>query len=199
MSPDSTPEKTAPQPLELLQRFVNSIELDTGLDELSSPEALREWFVARGLMAAEEPVTEGDLRRAIDVREGLRALMLANNRGEPDGAAVGRLNRAASRAGLRLEVAGEQPRLAPDATGVDGAIARIMALLAWAAADGSWERMKACASDDCLWAFYDRSKNRSGRWCSMESCGNQEKARAYRERQRGHGTGARQRGHGASA
>ena len=35
-----------------------------------------------------------------------------------------------------------------------------------------------------MWAFYDRSKNRSGRWCSMDSCGNVEKARAFRERNR---------------
>jgi predicted RNA-binding Zn ribbon-like protein len=183
----SQPAKRAPEPLELVQRFVNSVELDTGLEELSSPEALRDWLAERRLMDAAESVTEGDLRRAIEVREGLRALLLANNRGELDEAAVERMNRAASRAGLRLEVAGTEPRLVPDATGVDGAIARLMAQLAAAVQDGSWERLKACASDGCFWAFYDRSKNRSGRWCSMEVCGNQEKARAYRERHRGHG------------
>ena len=185
--PETSPAKRAPAPLELLQRFVNSVELDTGLEELASPGELRDWLASRGLISADEPVTEGDLRRAIDVREGLRALMLANNSREPDTGALERMNRAASRAGLRLEVVGHEPRLAPDATGVDGAIARLMALLAGAVSDGSWERLKACASDDCFWAFYDRSKNRSGRWCSMEVCGNQEKARAYRERHREHG------------
>ncbi|HYP48421.1 MAG TPA: CGNR zinc finger domain-containing protein [Thermoleophilaceae bacterium] len=186
MSPETSLPKRAPEPLELLQRFVNSVELDTGLEELSSPGELRDWLANRGLMGAGEPVTEGDLRRAIDVREGLRALMLANNRGELDAAAVERMNRAASRAGLRLEIVGDEPRLAPDATGVDGAIARLMALLATAVSDGSWGRLKACSSDGCFWAFYDRSKNRSGRWCSMEVCGNQEKARNYRERHREH-------------
>jgi len=37
---------------------------------------------------------------------------------------------------------------------------------------------------DCQWAFYDRSKNRSGRWCSMRTCGNRTKTRAYRTRRR---------------
>ena len=37
---------------------------------------------------------------------------------------------------------------------------------------------------DCRWAFYDGSKNRSGRWCDMASCGNRMKARAFRERAR---------------
>jgi len=50
---------------------------------------------------------------------------------------------------------------------------------------GRWERLKACPREECEWAFYDKSKNRSGRWCSMEACGNIEKARAFRERRRG--------------
>ena len=50
---------------------------------------------------------------------------------------------------------------------------------------GTWERLKACAADDCQWAFYDVSRNRSRTWCSMEECGNREKTRRYRQRQEG--------------
>jgi predicted RNA-binding Zn ribbon-like protein len=50
---------------------------------------------------------------------------------------------------------------------------------------GRWERLKACPRDPFFWAFYDRSKNRPGRWCRMEQCGTIEKARAFRERRRG--------------
>jgi predicted RNA-binding Zn ribbon-like protein len=96
---------------------------------------------------------------------------------------VERLDRAASRAGLRVyAVAGEGPCLAPDAVGVDGAMAELLAISARSAADGTWERFKACPRDVCQWAFYDRSKNRSKKWCDMETCGNVEKARSYRER-----------------
>ena len=73
---ESTPAKTAPQPLYLVQRFVNSIDLESGEDELSSPEALRDWFIERGLMETGDEVRPADLRRAIDVREGLRAVLL---------------------------------------------------------------------------------------------------------------------------
>ena len=48
--------------------------------------------------------------------------------------------------------------------------------------EGAWERLKTCANGRCGWAFYDRSKNRSGRWCSMDVCGNRAKTRAYRSR-----------------
>ena len=175
--------KPAPEPLSLIQRFVNSVDYDHLDEELETPEALRAWLAERGLMSSDEPVSEGDLRRAIEVREGLRALLLQNN-GEPlDEAAVERLERAASRAGVRISFApGGEPELVPDAVGVDGAIAHLMAIVAASAREGTWQRLKACPRDDCLWAFYDRSKNRSGRWCQMESCGNVEKARSYRER-----------------
>ena len=58
---------------------MNSVDLEYGDEELSSPEALGAWFAERQLMPAGEPVSEGDLRRAIEVREGLRALLPANN------------------------------------------------------------------------------------------------------------------------
>jgi predicted RNA-binding Zn ribbon-like protein len=79
---------------------------------------------------------------------------------------------------------GEDPELVPDSAGVDGAIARLVAIVAAAVEHGRWERLKACPREECEWAFYDRSKNRSGRWCQMEVCGNVEKARAFRRRRR---------------
>src|SRR4051794_1409769 len=175
--------KPAPDPLDLVQRFVNSLDIDHGDEELQTPDALRDWFAERGLLSSDERVSEGDLRRAIDVREGLRALLLANNGEELDAAAVDRLERAASRAGVRVSFGPDgQPILVPDAVGVDGAIARLMAIVAASRVDGTWRRLKACPRESCFWAFYDRSKNRSGRWCTMEVCGNVEKARSYRER-----------------
>ena len=48
----------------------------------------------------------------------------------------------------------------------------------------SAERIRLCSSHDCGWLFLDESRNGSRRWCSMEGCGNVEKARRYRRRQR---------------
>ena len=183
---DSTAAKTAPKPLHLVQRFVNSVDLGSGEDELSSPEALRDWFAERGLMDRRDPVSAADLRRAIDVREGLRAVLLHNNGLPLDEERVARLDRAVGRASVRVRFApGQDPELVPDARGVDGAIARLMAVVAAAVEHGRWERLKACPREQCEWAFFDKSKNRSGRWCTMETCGNIEKAKAFRERRRG--------------
>ncbi len=186
---DSPPEKTAPEPLALVQRFVNSIDLENGEDELESPEALRAWFASRELMGPRQRVGQADLRGAIEVREGLRALLLRNNGLPLDEQKVARLDSVAGRAGVRVSFrAGEDPVLVPGAQGADGALARLLAIVAAAVADGSWRRLKACPREECEWAFYDHSKNRSGRWCLMEDCGNLEKARAFRERRRGHST-----------
>jgi predicted RNA-binding Zn ribbon-like protein len=182
---ESTPSKTAPQSLYLVQRFVNSVDLESGEDELTSPAALRDWLAERGLMDAADSATAADLARALDVREGLRAVLRENNGLPLDDDAVGRLDRAVGRAPVRVRFApGRDPELVTDARGVDGAIARLMAIVAVSVEHGSWERLKACPREDCEWAFFDKSKNRSGRWCSMDSCGNIEKARAFRERRR---------------
>jgi predicted RNA-binding Zn ribbon-like protein len=120
------------------------------------------------------------------VREGLRAALFVHNGGPPDPAAAERLERAAARSTLRVCFRpGEPPDLRPSCEAVSGALATLLGIVAAAAADGTWQRLKACADEGCRWAFYDHSKNRSGRWCSMASCGNQEKARSYRARRRG--------------
>jgi predicted RNA-binding Zn ribbon-like protein len=181
---ENQPErKEAPGDLELVRNFVNTFDVEDAEEDLNGPEQLRDWLVARELMDSDEPVTEGDLRRAIDVREGLRALLLRNNGVEFNESAVERLDRAASRAGLRLRFYKEGcAEFEPDATGVDGALARLLAIVAEARVEGEWPRLKACADDTCQWAFFDKSKNRSKKWCRMEVCGNVNKARAYRER-----------------
>jgi len=182
----SVPEKTAPGSLELVQCFVNSVDLESGEDELGVPDQLRAWLAERDLIEPGETVTAADLRRALDVREGLRALLMANNGMAPDDERVERLDRAAARAGVRVRFQpGAEPELAPEARGVDGAIGRLLAIVAGSVEQGTWRRLKACPRDVCHWAFFDHSKNRSGRWCQMEVCGNIEKARAFRERKRG--------------
>lgn len=43
-------------------------------------------------------------------------------------------------------------------------------------------RVKAC--DNCGWLFLDTSKNGARRWCNMQTCGSQIKAKAYYHRKK---------------
>ena len=179
---ETQPErKAAPGRLELVRAFVNSVDYFDHEEDLPDPAALGRWLAQRDLLEPGHSPTEAELRRAIDVREGLRAVLRAHNGEELDEEAVERLDRVAGRVSLNLRFSPE-PGLGPSSEGVDGALGRLLTVVAEARADGSWERMKACAHDPCAWAFYDQSKNRSKRWCRMESCGNIEKARAHRAR-----------------
>ena len=76
------------------------------------------------------------------------------------------------------------PSFEPGAT-VDELISQMLGIVYRAQAESKWERLKICASDECRWAFYDRSKNRGGTWCQMETCGNRINNRAYRGRRAG--------------
>ena len=186
---EAEPDKRAPEPLRLVQQFVNSAEPDEDLDEMTTPAELEAWLAARDMADPGSDITESDLRRALDVREGLRAVLFTHNGGERDEDAIVRLERAAGTAALRASFPdGDDPALVPARDGVNGALASLLAIVAAASADGSWRRLKACADPTCRWAFYDHSRNRSGRWCSMATCGNQHKARNFRERSK---TGSR--------
>jgi predicted RNA-binding Zn ribbon-like protein len=173
----------APHELPLIEAFVNSADLETGEEELATPEQLSAWLAGHGLAGPRETFDADALARAIAVREALRALLLANNAGPLDPTAPATLTAAAERARLTVTVdeAGAA-RLEPRATGIDAVIGRLLGIVARAQADGSWERMKACPWHTCHFAFYDASRNRSRTWCSMAVCGNRAKAQTYRRR-----------------
>jgi predicted RNA-binding Zn ribbon-like protein len=175
----------APGP-KLIEDFVNTLELDeVDGEHLKDPAALSDWLGQRDLLPAGATVTGNDVQNAHTVREALRKLLLANNGAALDPQAVTTLNSAAERSHLRVSFSPSgRAELVPDHGDVPGALSRILAVAYTAMADESWSRLKACRLDDCQWAFYDESKNRSRTWCSMKVCGNRAKARAYRERQR---------------
>ena len=173
------------QDLDTVMKFVNTVHYEQGdiEEQLDSPAALSAFIAEHRLgKAAAKPA---DLRRAIDVREALRAVMLANNGGPLETDAIDVLNRTAARAKVVAAFDDNNSwRVVPATDGVDGALGRMLAGVFRAMSDGSWERIKACGNPDCRWAFRDTSKNHTGRWCDMATCGNRMKARAFRERAR---------------
>lgn len=173
----------APGLLDHVRRFVNTIDIEQGTDDLTTPEALRRWLVDRGLMADNRRVHRGDLERALQVREGLRALLLANNGMPVDQVALIHLDEVADLSRIRLRfLADGSAQLEPLRHGVIGALGTLLVIAHAAMGDGSWWRLKACPEVGCRWAFYDSSKSRTRRWCTMRECGNRVKARRFRAR-----------------
>jgi predicted RNA-binding Zn ribbon-like protein len=174
----------APGDLEQVRGFVNTIDIEDGKEELATPEALGVWLGRHGLLDAPIDVSQGDLARARELREALRAVLLSHTARQPAPAeASATLESAARRGRVRLAFKDDGgSALEPDATGVDGSLGRLLAIVHSARADGTWQRLKACREHTCEWAFYDHTKNRSGTWCNMAVCGNRAKARTYRAR-----------------
>jgi predicted RNA-binding Zn ribbon-like protein len=162
----------APEPLRLVQRFVNTVNCESGEDWLET------WLAEQGVTVA----TAAELDHVRVVREAIRELLFENNRqlGKDDGRAA--LNAAADRASLSIDFS--PPELVSRASGVEGAVGRVLAVSFLAMLEGSWARLKCCRNHHCRWSFYDYSKNRSASWCSMQLCGNRTKTRAYRARRR---------------
>ncbi|MET0729022.1 MAG: CGNR zinc finger domain-containing protein [Acidimicrobiales bacterium] len=171
-----------PAEVELVRRFVNTVDVHDETDDLDSPAALGVWLAGAGLVPRGTPASGRDLQLALRLRSALRAELLAHHAGEPDPSAAAALDDVCCALPLRA-VCGPEA-LAPSVTGVRGALAQVAAAATTARIKGSWNRLKICPADDCLVAFYDPSRNRSKRWCSMEVCGNRNKVRAFRDRAR---------------
>jgi predicted RNA-binding Zn ribbon-like protein len=171
-----------PHHLQLVADYVNTLDFERDSDEIATPAALAVWLRERGLL--DDPTVRLGAThhvRAIELREGLRAALLAHNGGRHDPDAIRELDLTARRGQLSVQFAVDGAiRFEPRVGGFAGALAQLLVPVAQAVADGTWERLKACRADDCRWAFYDQSRNRSARWCDMAVCGNRTKVRAYR-------------------
>ncbi len=153
------------QDLDLLVDFLNTVDEETQDEELLDDRAARGWFRHRGL-----PVRGLRADQARLVRNALRAA--ADGRTPPPANLAGVPLHAAVTADSDVALASDHP-LGP-----------IVVTAVRLALEGRWDRLKLCDMHTCRYAFYDGSRNRSGRWCSMAVCGNRAKTRAFRDRHR---------------
>lgn len=177
--------KSAPGDLGVVQLFINSRDIEAGTDQLSDPESASQWLLVHGLISQTQAVeTVEDLSAVVRLREALRDMLAARH----DSTGV----EEASRMVLSKTARGGQLSITVDSSGtmrtvataggLAGALADIVLCVHRAQAEGRWNRLKVCSNDRCRWAFWDNSRNRSGRWCDMALCGNQAKVAAFRDR-----------------
>lgn len=170
------------QEIDLLVDFVNTRDIEEGTDTIAGPGQLGEWIAERTGEAL--PVLEaGDVQRLHDLRESLRALMLANNGAEVGERDLSPVREAAERSRFRLAFDAEDGlALVPARADLSGFEASLLLALEHLQCHAVWPRLKACTDETCQWAFFDTTRNRSRTWCSMDVCGNREKTKRYRER-----------------
>jgi predicted RNA-binding Zn ribbon-like protein len=181
---ESTNRNAAPEHLELVRQFVNTLDIDEGQDILARPDTTKTWLVGNQLLSPKVKVTEADRARAVEFREALRELLSGHTVGKVGPGASKRFDGVVRDIPMALRV-DETGWVRVDAAGrgFDGALGELLARTFASMENGSWQRMKACHDDSCRWAFYDHSKNRSSLWCDMAVCGNRHKVSAFRKRQ----------------
>jgi predicted RNA-binding Zn ribbon-like protein len=169
-------ESGVPASLWLVESLLNSVDVESGQDDLEALPRFQRWLRDHHHGPAADAATEADLTLARELRDALRDELRA-------GGDRSRLDGLASGIGLVVRFAPDaRVGLIPADEGVRGVLGEVLVAVVRAGYDGTWRRLKICSSAACRYVYYDRSKNGSRRWCSMKICGNRSKTRAYRER-----------------
>jgi predicted RNA-binding Zn ribbon-like protein len=170
-----------------VQALINTVDRESGRDRLAAPADAIPWLIDTDLLAPETTsLDEADRALVIGVREALRAMAVHNCGGPAPGpVAIAPVRDVAQHAafGAVLDDSGEITLAALGRT-VRDRLGALLLVVFDAQRDGTWSHLKACANDDCVWAFYDRSRNHGGAWCDMATCGNKLKNRDFRARRR---------------
>jgi predicted RNA-binding Zn ribbon-like protein len=181
--------REAPGGLALVQDLLNTRAImGYAADLLATPDdaqrwltdALSTWSRASDLPAPVLLLSAGDLRSLRKLRSTFEQVLSPVGREPtPDGT---------------LPPADVAVSLVPDANGwvrmvPTGRGARWVASALWsevhlAQQAGLWSRLKLCHNADCRTAFFDTSRNNSGVWHDVSTCGNTANLRAFRERKR---------------
>jgi predicted RNA-binding Zn ribbon-like protein len=175
-----------PDAARLVRDFVNTVEYQVDDERLNDETALRDWLIDRELLKSEASVSPADLAFATRLREGLRAVLQVHAGHAADPAVIRGLDEALGELPVRggFDASGAF-RLAPASPDpVRAALGRLLDAVRLASEDDTWSRLKVCARDSCRWAYYDHSRNRSSRWCTMAGCGNAMKMQQRAQRAR---------------
>jgi predicted RNA-binding Zn ribbon-like protein len=186
-------KNTVPEELALLYDFVNTLDCrryveqgvaHTGGDEFETPGQMEAWMRRRRLLPPGKRIDGRDYRRALELRDALRNfLRLSAEDRRLDSDAARRLTTTGMNFPLTLVVADKGSvtlHAAPGSSVLGGVLAEVYGL----AKTDRLARLKTCASEQCRWIFFDRSKPANRHWCSSNLCGNRQKTRTYRRKHR---------------
>jgi len=177
--------RTGEHPQEWLTSYADLVAWSEHAGIVTESEAHR----LRDFAARHPTVASAVLEQAIALREAIYRIFsaIADER-SPEATDVSTLNDALSEALPRLRVTptvdGFTWQWATNEDSLDQMLWPVARSAAELLTAGKLSRVQMCAGDDCGWLFFDTSKNRSRRWCSMEDCGNRAKARRHYQRHR---------------
>ncbi|MFC7216895.1 CGNR zinc finger domain-containing protein [Streptomyces polyrhachis] len=167
----------------LVEAFANTVDVEEGSDEIATPAALADWLRSHGLPTGDGGLPAGLHASYLALRAGIREELGAHVGDTPDPDLLAAADRVLAEHPAVITARGA---LTPPAGLPAQRRALVLLAIAWSelVTTGDAARLKRCAEHTCGWAFWDVSKNRSRRWCSMRVCGNRNKSRSYASRRR---------------
>lgn len=168
----------APGRLILVEGFLNTWSGELGFDDFETAASTNAWLRGVGLWTRSKKVTSKQREKIVLFRSSLRTWVLDENAAQP-------LNDLIAEIAFRAEF-GSAGTVHFGATGdpYKGVLGSLTAVISESQQDGTWDRFKCCELPTCGWAFYDPTRSRTKRWCSMKTCGSRHKAREYYKRKR---------------
>jgi predicted RNA-binding Zn ribbon-like protein len=168
----------APGELVRLQGFLNTWSEELGIEDFATPAAMEQWLRASFLWDGGKNITIENYQRILSVRHLLRQAVQHSHQ-------MTELEKLQFTLSFTMEFdESGAPNLKPLGDDCDKLLGRLMLIIYNSMTDGSWSRFKCCALESCGWAFFDSTRSRTKRWCSMRTCGSRHKARQYYKRQR---------------
>ena len=181
--------------------FVNTEPVLNGerVDLLGEFTDLVDWLRASGVLSneaarrAERWNGSADgraaFRQAIELRETLRDAAERLAAGKPVGGEImPTVNRILASRPMYPQVSREgkgfRTHLEPVSEAALHLLVPVAESAAWLLEHGERSLVRRCGNPECVLFFYDTTKNKSRRWCSMDGCGSRAKAIAYYRRQR---------------
>jgi predicted RNA-binding Zn ribbon-like protein len=143
-------------------------------------EAVHAWSVVQGLPGPDLTPSAADLRALRRLRAAFEEALLS---AVADSLHPG----AAPPADIPVSLAPDpdgRVRMVPTGRGARWVASAVWSEALLAQQAGTWPRLKLCHNGQCRLAFYDTSRNNSGVWHDVSTCGNSANLRAFRERRR---------------
>lgn len=168
----------APGNLVLVEGFLNTYAGEFGVEEFATSEGTEAWLKSVNLWTGTKKLSASQAQKIIGFRDALRMWILDRETNHP----INELVQA-----IPFHVAFDSQgeigfRWKGDAG--DQVLGSLIEVILQSQKDGTWGRFKCCELPTCGSAYYDSTRSRTKRWCSMKTCGSRHKAREYYKRKR---------------
>ena len=168
----------APGDLVILHGFLNTRSIELGVDDFASAAQMTDWLRTAGLWQIRSQLQESEFQQLLVFRETIREVLQGSREN-------GSLLALSANIQFGFTMNNNHLQLKPSTRSSEERVrGSLLAIIYNSIKDGTWPRFKCCALPSCGWAYYDNTRSRTKKWCSMKTCGSRHKAREYYKRNR---------------